>query len=186
MGETTGIYMISSCAVPAEKLGDHGYYGLSIDIDRRFDQHESALRKNTHHNPYLQNCFNRYGGSNYFIWSVVEECDAEALSQREIHYIAAGDTYLNPKGFNLTPGGSDGVREAAAKAFAFIEKETGHLFAGTNLAQFCRDQKKYDYQQMCRLRRGEIVEYMGLIAVETPDLGASPSADLPEKNFREP
>jgi hypothetical protein len=174
--------MISGCAVPAEQLGDHGYFGLSIDINRRFDQHESALKKNKHYNSYLQNCFNLYGGSNYFIWSVVEECAADQLSDREIHFISTGNTYENPKGFNFTPGGSDGIRDAASKPFAFIEKESGTVLAGTNLAQFCRDQKKYDYQQMCRLRRGDIQEYLGLIAVATPDL-SSPETDLPPDNF---
>jgi hypothetical protein len=167
---TTGVYLISGCAVPAQNLGDHGYFGLSIDIDRRFDDHERALKKGTHGNRYLQNCFNLYGGSNYFIWRIVEECPAEALSDLEIHYITEGNTYQNPKGFNLTPGGEAGVSQAACKPFAFKDTKTGTLLCGTNLAQFCREQPLYDYQQMCKLRRGEIRMYMNLIALETPEI----------------
>ena len=162
--------MISGCAVPAKNLGDQGYFGLSIDIERRFDDHERALKKGSHANRYLQNCFDLYGGSNYFIWSVVEECPAEALSEREIHYIAEGNTYENPKGFNLTPGGETGVSQAACKPFAFRDIQTGTLFCGTNLAQFCREQPHYEYQQMCRLRRGEIEVYKDLVALDTPEI----------------
>jgi len=141
---TTGIYAISGCAVPPKRLGDHGYFGRSIDIDRRFDQHESALKRNKHHNQYLQNCFNLYGGPNYFLWYVVEECDAATLSEREIHHIEEGDTYNNPKAFNLTPGGDDGVRLAAAKNFVSKDLQNGSYFYGSNLAQFCRDHPIYD------------------------------------------
>jgi hypothetical protein len=167
---TTGVYMISGCAVPAQNLGDHGYFGLSIDIDRRFDDHERSLKKGTHGNKYLQNCFNLYGGSNYFIWSIVEECPAESLSDREIHYITEGNTYQNPKGFNMTPGGEKGINQAACKSFAFKDTKTNTLLCGTNLAQFCREQPQYDYQQMSKLRRGDIQMYKHLVALETPEI----------------
>ncbi|WP_146180075.1 hypothetical protein [Opitutus sp. ER46] len=170
---TVGIYMISGCAVPAQQLGDHGYFGLSIDVDRRFDQHERDLKKNQHCNQYLQNCFNLYGGSNYFVWSVVEECEKEELSDKEIQHIKDGNTYENPRGFNMTPGGYEGVSVAAAKPFAFRDAKTGTLFIGTNLSQFCRDQPQYDYVQLSRLRRGEIQIYMDLIALDVPELGSS-------------
>ena len=167
---TTGVYMISGCAVPAQNLGDHGYFGLSIDVERRFDDHERALKKGTHVNRYLQNCFSLYGGSNYFVWSIVEECPKEKLDEREIFYIADGNTFTNPKGFNLTPGGEKGISEAACKPFAFRDTKTGTLQCGTNLAQFCRDQPRYDYQQMCRLRRGEVEFYEDLIALPLPEI----------------
>ncbi len=167
---TTGVYLISGCAVPPEKLGDHGYFGLSIDIDRRFEQHEYALKRGNHGNAYLQNCFNLYGGSNYFIWQVAETCEEEQLKEREVFHIEQGNTFKNPKGFNLTPGGEGDAKYAAAKHFAFKDIENGTLFCGTNLAEFCREQTKYDYQHMSRLRRGEIDTYMNLIALETPEI----------------
>jgi hypothetical protein len=129
---TTGVYMISGCAVPAQNLGDHGYFGLSIDIGRRFDDHERALKKGSHANKYLQNCFTLYGGSNYFIWAVVEECPAEVLSEREIHHITEGNTYQNPKGFNLTPGGEAGVSQAACKPFVFKDIKSDILLSVPN------------------------------------------------------
>ncbi len=79
--------MISGCAVPPQNLGDHGYFGLSIDIDRRFDEHERALKKGTHVNSYLQNCFKLYGGDSYFVWSVVEECSSDTLTDVEINVV---------------------------------------------------------------------------------------------------
>lgn len=167
---TIGVYLISGFAVPAQKLGDHGYFGLSIDIGRRFEEHERALKKGKHANKHLQNCFNLYGGSNHFIWSVVEECPEDVLSQREIHYITEGNTFLNPKGFNMTPGGEKGVSQAACKPFAFKDIKTGELLCDRNLAQFCRTNPKYDYQQMCRLRRGDIQMYKDLVALETPEI----------------
>lgn len=170
---TTGIYLISGCAVPANHLGDHGYFGLSIDIDRRFDQHESALRRGNHPNNYLQNCFNLYGGSDYFIWDIAETCEEEELPEKEVAHIEKGNTFKNPKGFNHTPGGEGDAKFAAAKRFAFKDIENDTLFYGTNLAQFCREQPKYDYQQLSRLRRGEIQIYENLIALEIPEIGSS-------------
>ncbi len=160
--------MISGCAVPPNQLGDHGYFGLSIHVETRLEQHESALRRGKHHNAYLQNCYNKYGGANYFVWDIVEQCAPDQLAQREISHIDKGNTYKNPKGFNLTPGGEGDARFAAAKTFAFKDRETGTYFFGTNLAQFCREQPKYDYQQLCRLRRREIDVYMDLVALDCP------------------
>jgi hypothetical protein len=172
--DTSGIYAISGCAVPAEQLGDHGYYGLSIHVDVRFDQHEAALKRGKHGNTYLQNCFNLYGGSNYFLWHLVEKCDPEQLAEREVDYIKDGNTFENPKGFNLTPGGEGDAKFAAAKPFAFKDRKNETCFYGTNLVQFCKEQTKYDYQQMCRLRRGDIAVYMNLVALAIPEIGADP------------
>ena len=98
----------------------------------------------------------------------------------EIAHIKAGNTYENAKGFNLTPGGETGVNQAACKPFAFKDKKTGALLCGINLAQFCREQKRYDYQQLSRLRRGEIAEYEDLIALRTPEITfEAPKTDEP-------
>ena len=173
-----GVYMISGCAVPAKNRGDHGYFGLSIDIDRRFEEHERALKKGKHPNNHLQHCFNLYGGTNHFIWNIVEECPEDALCEREIHYITDGETFQNPKGFNKTPGGEKGVSQAACKPFAFKDIKTGKLLYDRNLAQFCRKNPQYDYQQMCRLRRGEIQIYKDLVALDTPEIQFDKPDDL--------
>lgn len=170
---STGVYLISGFAVPPKNHGDYGYFGLSIDIDRRFEQHETALKRGKHGNNYLQNRFNLYGGSNHFIWEIAETCEQDELKEKEIFHIEKGNTFKNPKGFNLTPGGEGDAKYAAAKTFAFKDVENGTLFCGTNLAEFCREHPHFNYQQLSRLRRGEIDIYENLIALETPEINPS-------------
>ena len=167
---TSGIYALSGNGDPAQFLGDHGYLGLSIDLDRRHDEHFRSLKNGKHHNPYLQNYYNKYGSADYIIWFIVEECPQEILDTREIELIESHNTYENPKGFNLTPGGERGVSLAAAKPFFFEHIHDKTHFIGTNLAQFCRDNPEYDYDSMSRLRRGEISVYKDMIAIDHIDL----------------
>lgn len=48
----------------------------------------------------------KYGKEN-FLFEVLEECDDEILSEREIYYIDYYDSYNN--GYNATPGGETGI-----------------------------------------------------------------------------
>lgn len=50
-----GVYEI------VNKINGHKYVGSSIDIRRRWQEHKNDLRKEKHHNTYLQRAWNKYG-----------------------------------------------------------------------------------------------------------------------------
>lgn len=54
-----GIYIIQNV------VNGNIYVGSSININRRFSQHKSTLRHNTHRNKHLQNAWNKYGEENF-------------------------------------------------------------------------------------------------------------------------
>jgi group I intron endonuclease len=49
-----GIYIIRNL------VNDKIYVGSSVNIKKRFNQHKNSLRKNKHHNKYLQKSWNKY------------------------------------------------------------------------------------------------------------------------------
>lgn len=81
-----GIYKISC----NEKI----YIGSSTSIGHRLKHHLWALNTLNHHNRTVQNLFNKYG-INAFKISVLEECDAEVLIDREKYYIDTLKPYMN-------------------------------------------------------------------------------------------
>lgn len=61
------------------------YIGQSINTRDRKNSHLRKLRKNSHNNIYLQRLYNKYG--EYFIFSLVEECEPKELTNREMFWI---------------------------------------------------------------------------------------------------
>lgn len=88
------------------KVNGNIYIGQAVDIYERWKEHISLLRREKHVNNHLQRAWNKYGDYN-FEFSIVEECDENALNDREIYWIAEYDSYHN--GYNQTLGGG-GVR----------------------------------------------------------------------------
>lgn len=76
----SGIYTIINC------VNQHQYIGSSKRINIRWDQHRYALKKNKHHNAYLQNAWNLYGPEN-FQFLTLEYCDIDLLLFYEKYYI---------------------------------------------------------------------------------------------------
>lgn len=86
----TGIYAIIH---PPTK---RRYIGQSENIYKRWGIHRSCLANKRHHCTYLQNIWNKYGGSClHFI--ILEECDIEELDELEDYYmkITPGNKLLN-------------------------------------------------------------------------------------------
>ena len=75
-----GIYIIISL------VNRKVYIGQSTNIKLRWLGHKEDLRKNRHPNRYLQNAWNKYGEKN-FIFSVLEECLEDKLTEREQYWI---------------------------------------------------------------------------------------------------
>lgn len=80
------------------KVNDKIYIGSTSDKEGRWYGHKWRLKNNCHHNPHLQNAWNKYG-SDSFEFSVVEKVDKTSdLIQREQYYI----DNLEPE-YNIVP-----------------------------------------------------------------------------------
>ena len=86
----SGIYKITC------KSNGRFYIGSSCNINKRLSDHKNKLRKNKHHNPKLQNSFNKYKEVD-FLFEIIETCSKEELLKREQYYI----NVLKPK-FNIS------------------------------------------------------------------------------------
>lgn len=62
------------------------YYGSSIDLMARWNQHKKLLKKNNHHNNILQNHWNKYGEL-AFVFEIVEHVSKEILKNVEDEYL---------------------------------------------------------------------------------------------------
>jgi group I intron endonuclease len=81
------------------------YVGKSIDIINRFWTHRTCLRgiNSKYENEYLQNAWDKYGENNFEFY-IIEKCDRDSLSEREMYYIKLLNTKY-PNGYNFTDGG---------------------------------------------------------------------------------
>lgn len=89
-----GIYKITN------KINNHAYIGLSIDIERRWKEH-----KKMKYRACIYDAFIKYGIEN-FQFTILEECQKDKLNEQEKYWIAYYDTYKN--GYNSTSGGEGG------------------------------------------------------------------------------
>jgi group I intron endonuclease len=93
----SGIYCI-------ENLVNHQIYiGCASNIYKRWTEHKSLLRGNSHRNYFLQNSWNKHSEQN-FRFFIVEVCDVGIMFKLERRYIKLLKT-RRPGGYNLTDGG---------------------------------------------------------------------------------
>ena len=89
-----GIYQIRNI------INNKIYIGSSIDIERRWRKHKERLNKKTHHSPYLQNAWEKYG-ENSFVFVIKEETQNDKeLIILEQKWIDEKFTYLRECGYN--------------------------------------------------------------------------------------
>lgn len=94
----TGIYCIENI------INGKKYIGKSVNIPYRLTGHKWALSENRHPNQYLQYSYNKYG-LEHFKFYILEECDKNILSEREIYFIKKYKAKNKEFGYNLTDGG---------------------------------------------------------------------------------
>ena len=83
------------------------YIGKTLDtLDNRFKTHINDSKNNTKNKRPLYNAMNKYGYDKFHI-ELIEECDIQDLSIREIYWIEYFNTYKD--GYNATRGG-DGMQ----------------------------------------------------------------------------
>ena len=79
----SGIYKIT--------IGPKYYFGQSLDVSMRKNQHTSKLFRDMHYNVYMQNAYNKY---QEFKFEVVLYCDADNLDMYEQIFL---DKYVGEK-----------------------------------------------------------------------------------------
>ena len=119
-----GIYCIENT------VNHKRYIGQSVDIYRRWQTHRYLLNENKHDNDYLQKAWNKYGEDN-FVFSILERCDKDELSQIETKYINTYQTLNEDYGYNLQSGGASQYYLSDATKQKISQALTGKM-AGEN------------------------------------------------------
>lgn len=76
------------------------YVGSTKSIKTRKYEHFRSLSKGTHHSPYLQKSYDKYG-KDKFAFYVLEECTPEDRKQKELYYITLYKTFDRAFGYNV-------------------------------------------------------------------------------------
>jgi len=99
----SGIYQITN------QINGNRYIGSAVNLQRRWREHLSRLRRRQHSNEHLQRAFEKYGES-AFTYSVLEQTEkVSQLVRREQHFLDR----LKPE-YNIAPmaGNLVGVRRS--------------------------------------------------------------------------
>ena len=145
-----GIYKIENA------VNGRCYYGSSSNIVKRWTQHRCDLKRNEHHNIFLQRSWNKHGAGN-FRFEVVELCDVSDLHAKESPYLMLKGTYNIGK----KPSGGDNLTKHPNRK-AIIAKIT----AATRLRynQMTEEEKK---QRRARCVGSENPNWRGGTSVKT-------------------
>lgn len=77
------------------------YIGSSKDVLGRWADHQKRLKAHTHHSPYLQNAWNKYGNDS-FSFVLIERCQLSQLIVREQFWISQAQASNHCFGFNMS------------------------------------------------------------------------------------
>lgn len=95
--------MYKSCVYTIINIIDNKkYIGSTHDFNQRKYEHIRKLRKNRHHNRYLQFAWNKYWENN-FRFEVIECCFIDKLIEREQYWINFYNATNDKLGYNLCP-----------------------------------------------------------------------------------
>lgn len=100
-----GIYKITD--IVTNKI----YVGSAKDIEERWKEHKSLLRRNKHTNSHLQSAWNLDGESN-FVFEVIEECPETERFKREQYYLDLTQCYNDSIGYNIAKKAGDYDKKA--------------------------------------------------------------------------
>ena len=111
------------------------YIGQSVNVNNRFYQHLSLLRRGNHFNSHLQNFYNKYGEGE-LNFQVIEYCHCSDLNRKEVFYIDNFDSIKT--GFNQTKDpflGGNNTKGGKLKNW-----KNGRVYEFDNTAKFCDEQ----------------------------------------------
>lgn len=137
---TIGIYKIEN--LTNGKI----YIGQSIEIEKRWQKHLTAQD-----DFYIHKALRKYGKTN-FSFQILEECNQEELDNKEKYWI---DYYnsLTPNGYNMIPGGSNGM--GLAKGYEIEQYDfKGNLIATYPSAHQASLITNIDHWSICACCRG--------------------------------
>lgn len=100
-----GIYCIENL------VNGKKYIGQSKDVFKRISNHKNLLRKNKHHNNYLQRAWDKYGEEN-FTFYLLQSCNESDIDKLERYYISLYNTTSETNGYNLESGGNEGKKHS--------------------------------------------------------------------------
>lgn len=126
------------------------YVGSAVYFAGRKGEHLSNLRRNTHHNKYLQNAFNKYG-ENSFKFDVIEKDRTKDLVEAEQFWI---DTLLPEYNFLKVAYSSIGMKHTEE-----VKQHLSNIFKGSqrSLGRQLSDltKKKIGEHQIGRIKSEE-------------------------------
>lgn len=98
------------------------YIGQSQDIEKRIEQHLTALQKKKHENKLMQKDYNMF--SSAFSFEVLEECSLSLLNEAEKRWIAYYDSSNSMKGYNQNKGGAYKHRKNKGRPTCLLDEIT--------------------------------------------------------------
>lgn len=136
-----GIYKIEN------KINGKIYIGQSIGIEHRWQKHLAA-----NDDFVIHKALKKYGKEN-FDFSIIEECNSLELDNKEKYWI---DYYnsLVPNGYNMIPGGSQGLGLAKGKSVQQYDLK-GNFIAEYPSAHQADYATEINYSSICACCRGE-------------------------------
>lgn len=131
-----GIYIIRN------KINDLVYIGQSVDIFSRWTAHKQAAKNpnDLSHKTQIHQAMKKLGIDNFYL-EILEECDYQKLTEREIYWIAKYDSYNN--GYNMTLGGESNKGETNGRALLTQEMVEDIRLAYNNHVPFREVYEKY-------------------------------------------
>lgn len=157
----SGIYEITNT------ISSKKYIGSAKELNRRKETHFTQLRKNIHHNNYLQNAWNLYG-EEAFEFTILEFCEINQLVLREQYYI---DLYPFETLYNICP-------KAGSRLGAKASQETKEKASSRQL-QFYKDHP--EAKEKCSNKGDKHPQFGKLVNEKTK---AKISYTLKEKNIK--
>ncbi|MDP3987222.1 MAG: NUMOD3 domain-containing DNA-binding protein [Nanoarchaeota archaeon] len=117
------------------------YVGKSKNIEMRWNQHKSKLKKGLNRpNNHLQSSWNKYGEEN-FQFEIIEECKMEELKEKEEFWINKLESWSKNKGYNVKRI-SDGIEfhsEESKRKMSESRRGENHHNFGKHLSKKTRD-----------------------------------------------
>lgn len=149
-----GVYMIENI------ITNKVYIGCSVNILARNLNHFHLLRHNKHYNNHLQSSYNKHGFDKFKV-KILEFCDEDKLSDREIYYIDKFNSFKD--GFNQNKGGKV-IKHSTKPVVAYdLNGEFIKLF---NSIKEASKSLKTDYDCLRAVLKGDSIQSNGYMFKE--------------------
>ena len=127
----SGIYRIKNI------ITNDCYVGSSINIEKRWREHQRALKRNKHRNPKLQNAYNKYGVDS-FKYEIFEICPVEFLLEREQERLDSGAFSYN---ICMVAGNTAGRKASDETKAKLSAAKKGEKHSDETKAKICASNK---------------------------------------------